>query len=120
MAQSNLDVHLDAINDFVGEHPKDKVENLEIFLMSSFDDSVIISIGKRNAFNRFCKTDEILGQAASVMIKITENEEGLTIYCCFEKLKQTIRLKKGYGYLYVWKNSGKFQFEFTNKIKWLE
>jgi hypothetical protein len=119
-AQIKLLVDSNAVKTFSGQQSKDGIEYVDIYLMSSFDDSVIISIEQRNIFNKSCKTDHVLGQAASVTTLIPKDGDVLTIYCFNEKLKQAILFKRGYACLYVWKISGKFQFEFTNKIRWLE
>ena len=119
-AQIKSFVDSNAVKTFSGQLSKDSIEYLDIYLMSSFDDSVVISIGQRNIFNRFCKTDFSLGQAGSATTLMPKDREMVTIYCVNEKIKQMIRLRRGYAYLYIWKMSDKFQFEFTNKIRWLE
>lgn len=109
-----------AVKTFSGQPAKDSIMYLEICLMSSFDDSIVVSIEQRNILNRFCKTDFSLGQAASATTLMPEEGQLITIYCFNEKIKQTIKFIKGYAYLYVWKTSNRFQVEFTNKLKWLE
>ena len=119
-AQIKSLVDSNAVKTLSGQPSKDSIKYLDIYLMSSFDDSIVISIGQKNIFNRFCKTDFSLGQATSATTLMPEDGQMITIYCFNEKIEQTVKSKKGYAYLYVWKTSDRFQFEFTNKIKWLE
>ena len=119
-AQNKSLADSNAIITFTGQPLKDSLEFLDIFLLSSFDDSVVVSIGTRKIFNKFCKTDLSLGQAGSITVSMPEEGQMIMIYCVNENLKQTIDFKKGYAYIYVWKESSMFRFEFTNKTRMLE